>query len=183
MKVKHYPVTEITSIQDMVLKTTARYGTSLALADLNNTPIGRVTYAELLDKVLRFGNALNRLGIKEGCHIAIVGDNRVQWGIAYLTAMCFNMIVIPIDKNLTSNDIINILYESESEAVVFSESLENILRDTYVLKKLRHYISMDLLMRKEGFLHGRLPVRQRHQGHADLQGRNLRTGALGGARP
>ena len=152
MKVKHYPVTEITSIQDMVLKTVSRFGNSLALADLNNTPIGRVTYAELLDKVLRFGNALNRVGIKEGCHIAIVGDNRVQWGIAYLTAMCFNMIVVPIDKNLTTNDIINILYESESEAVVFSESLENMLRDTYVLKKLRHYISMDLLMKKEGFL-------------------------------
>jgi long-chain acyl-CoA synthetase len=152
MKVKHYPVTEITSIQDMLLKTTSRYGSSLALADLNNTPISRVTYDELLDKVLRFGNALNRLGIKEGCHIAVVGDNRVQWGIAYLTAMCFSMTVVPIDKNLTSNDIINILYESESEAVVFSESLENILRDTYVLKKLRHYISMDLLMKKEGFL-------------------------------
>src|SRR5664280_1302452 len=152
MKVKHYAVTEITSIQEMVLKSTSVFGSSLALADLVNTPIGRVTYTELLDMVLRFGNALNRLGLKDGCYIAVVGDNRVQWGIAYLTAMCFNMIVVPIDKNLTSNDIINILYESESEAVVFSESLENMLRDTYVLKKLRHYISMDLLMKKEGFL-------------------------------
>src|SRR5664279_2827582 len=129
MKIKYYPVTEITSIQDMLLKTAAQYGSSLALSDLINTPINRVTYSELLDDVLRFGNALNRLGIKEGCHIAIVGDNRVQWGIAYLTSMCFNMTVVPIDKNLTSNEIINILYESESEAVVFSESLENMLRD------------------------------------------------------
>ncbi len=29
---------------------------------------------------------------------------------------------------------------------------------------------------------GRLPVRQRHEGHADLQGRDLRAGAVGGAR-
>lgn len=152
MKIKYYPVTEITSIQDMLLKTTARYGSCLALADLNNTPIAKVTYSELLDYVLRFGNALDRLGLKEGCHIAVVGDNRVQWGIAYLTAMCFNMIVVPIDKNLTSNEIINILYESESEAVVFSESFENMLRDTYVLRKLKHYISMDLLSKKNGFL-------------------------------
>jgi long-chain acyl-CoA synthetase len=151
MKVIHYPVTEITSIQDMLLKSTSHFGSSLALADLENTPIGRVTYTELLDKVLRFGNAINRLGLKEGCHIAVVGDNRVQWGIAYLTAMCFNMTIVPIDKNLTSNEIINILYESESEAVVFSESLENMLRDTYVLKKLKYYISMDLPVKKGGY--------------------------------
>jgi long-chain acyl-CoA synthetase len=151
MKVKHYAVTEITSIQEMVLKSTSVFGSSLALADLVNTPIGRVTYTELLDMVLRFGNALNRLGLKEGCHIAVIGDNRVQWGIAYLTAMCFNMTVVPIDKNLTSNEIINILYESESEAIVFSESLENMLRDTYVLKKLKYYISMDLPAKTGGY--------------------------------
>ena len=151
MKVRHYAVTEIISIQDMLLKSTSVYGSSLALADLVNTPIERVTYAELLDKVLRFGNALNRLGLKEGCHIAVVGDNRVQWGITYMTAMCFNMTIVPIDKNLTSNEIINILYESESEAVVFSESLENMLRDTYVLKKLKYYISMDLPAEKGGY--------------------------------
>ncbi|MDR3667109.1 MAG: AMP-binding protein [Ignavibacteriaceae bacterium] len=151
MKVKYYPVTDIISIQEMLLKTVSQHTSSLALADLVNTPINRVTYSELLDKVLKFGNALNRLGLKEGCHIAIVGDNRVQWGMAYLTAMCFNMIVVPIDKNLTSNEIINILYESESEAIVFSESLENMLRNTYVLKKLKYYISMDLLAKKGGY--------------------------------
>ena len=151
MKIKHYQVTEITSVQEMLLKSASRFGSSLALADLVNTPIGRVTYTELLDKVLRFGNALNRLGLKDGCHIAVIGDNRVQWGIAYMTAMCFNMVIVPIDKNLTSNEIINILFESESEAVVFSENFENMLRDTYVLKKLKHYISMDLLATKEGF--------------------------------
>ena len=35
---------------------------------------------------------------------------------------------------------------------------------------------------RERLLHGRLPVRQRHRGHAHLQGRDLRPGALGGAR-
>jgi len=66
--------------------------------------------------------------------------------------MCFNMVVVPIDKNLTSNEIINILYESESEAVIYSESFENMLRDTYVLRRLLHHISMDLPAKKKGFL-------------------------------
>ena len=54
MKVKHYPVTEIISIQDMVLKNTSIFSGSLALADLNNTPLGRVTYAELLDNIFKY---------------------------------------------------------------------------------------------------------------------------------
>ena len=99
MKVKHYAVTDITSIQDMLLKSASAFGSSVALADLVNTPIGRVTYTELLDKVLRFGNALNRLGLKEGCHIAVVGDNRVQWGIAYLTAMCLKLLIFFMNQS------------------------------------------------------------------------------------
>jgi long-chain acyl-CoA synthetase len=152
MKVKYYPVTEINSIQEMLLKSANQFGSSLALCDLIDTPISRVTYSELLSKVLKFGNALNQIGVKEGSHIAIVGDNRVQWGITYLTAMCFNMVVVPIDKNLTTNEIINILYESDSEAIVFTEYFENMLRYTQVLKKLKHFISMDLRSKKEGFL-------------------------------
>jgi long-chain acyl-CoA synthetase len=191
MKVKHYAVTDITSIQDMLLKSASAFGSSVALADLVNTPIGRVTYTELLDKVLRFGNALNRLGLKEGCHIAVVGDNRVQWGIAYLTAMCFNMTIVPIDKNLTSNEIINILYESESEAVVFSDSLENMLRDTSVLKKLKYYISMDLPAKKGGYFSMKelidnsvpLPIKQLPKVNPDAMAEIIYTsGAVGRAK-
>ena len=35
---------------------------------------------------------------------------------------------------------------------------------------------------RERLLHGRLPVRRRDAGHEDLQGRDLRAGAVGGAR-
>ena len=191
MKVKHYAVTGITSIQEMLFKSASMYGSSLALVDLINTPISRVTYSELLDKVLKFGNALNRLGLKEGGHIAVVGDNRVQWGIAYLTAMCFNMTVVPIDKNLTSNEIINILYESESEGIVFSESLENMLRDTNVLKKLKYYISMDLLSEKRRYLSMKelidnaipLPVKQMPKVNPDAMAEIIYTsGSVGRAK-
>jgi len=153
MKVKLYPVQEISSIQDMLLKSAAKNPNGLALSDLNNYPISSVTYAQLVDLVLRFGTALQNLGLKEKSHIAVIGENRVQWGIAYLTAMCYNFVIVPIDKNLTSNEILNILYESDSEAVVFAENYETMLRyDTHSLKKLKLFIGMDYLTSKKGFL-------------------------------
>jgi long-chain acyl-CoA synthetase len=67
--------------------------------------------------------------LKERDHIAVIGENRVQWGITYLTAMCFNYVIVPIDKNLSHNEILNILHESDSVAIVFSETYGPLLRE------------------------------------------------------
>ena len=148
---RNYKVQPFESIQDMLLKSSAAYGDKLALEDLKDTPIPRVTYNSLLRNVLKFGTALRSLGLPERSHIAVIGENRVQWGIAYLTAMCFNHVVIPIDKNLSTSEIINIIHESDAVAVVFSETFESLFREERrSLKRLRLYISMDLHSAKDG---------------------------------
>ncbi len=144
---------EIKSLQDMLIKTAAKHQNKIALEDLANTPIKKVTYNQLLENVLKFGSALKKLGIKERAHIAVIGENRVQWGITYLTAMAFNYAIVPIDKNLNTNEILNIIHESDSEAIVFSETFESTFRERMgSLKKLKHYISMDLASAKDGIL-------------------------------
>ena len=159
-----YPVQPFVSIQDMLLKSAAQFGEKLALEDLKDTPIPKVTYGALLRNVLKFGAALQSLGLKERSHIAVVGENRVQWGIAYLTAMCFKYVIVPIDKNLTVNEIINIIHESESVAVVFSESFDSLFREErQSLKRLQHYISMDLLTEKNG-VHSMVELINRSRG-------------------
>jgi long-chain acyl-CoA synthetase len=143
-KVNLYDVPAIVSIQDMVLQSCRKYPGKPAMEDLSRTPISSVTFSQLLDNILRFGQALRNLGLSERSHIAVIGENRVQWGITYLTAMVFNYVIVPIDKNLNSSDILNILHESDSEALIFSASFEAMFREEQsVLKKLKHYISMD----------------------------------------
>lgn len=146
-----YDVPKISSVQEMILLSAETYGSKLAIEDLKPTPISKVTYNELLTAVLKFGNALKELGIEERAHISVIGDNRVQWAISYLTCMCFNYVVVPIDKNLTSNEIINIIYESDSVAVIFSDSFLEIMDGTHIsLKNIKHYICMDPVA-DEGF--------------------------------
>jgi long-chain acyl-CoA synthetase len=152
---KHTPklnkVHHIDSIQDMLIKSAGKHGDKLALEDLRDTPIPKVSYNSLLKYVLKFGTALRELGLPERSHIAVIGENRVQWGLTYLTAMCFNYVIVPIDAKLSTNEIINIIHESDASAVVFSESFDAMLREErHALKHLRHYISMDLLAKKDG---------------------------------
>lgn len=132
------------TIQEMLIRAARMHTTKLALEDLLPTPIPSVNYTQLLDYVLRFGAALQKLGIPQGTHIALIGENRVQWGISYLTAMVFNYVIVPIDKNLTQNEVFNIAYESESEVFIFSESFSGLASEAkLVLKKMKWYINMD----------------------------------------
>jgi long-chain acyl-CoA synthetase len=145
-------VHHIDSIQDMLIKSANKHGDKLALEDLRDTPIPKASYNSLLKYVLKFGTALRDLGLAERSHIAVIGENRVQWGITYLTAMCFNYVVVPIDAKLSTNEIINIIHESDASAIVFSESFDAMLREEKrALKHLRYYIGMDVLLKKDGF--------------------------------
>lgn len=148
-----HQVPVIKSVQDMILQSAQKYSTKIALEDLNNTPISRVTFGDLLQNILSFGQSLRKLGLKERSHIAVISENRAQWAISFLTAMCYDMVVVPIDKNLKTNEILNIIHESDAEAIVFSDSYAQMLADAKcTLKKLKYYISMDSASEENGFL-------------------------------
>lgn len=154
--VKEYPryvVPSITSIQDMLLRSSKVYGDKLALEDLSSTPISSVTFKQLNDYVIRFGKALFDIGIKERDHIAIISENRVQWSLTYFTSMCFNLVTVPIDKNLNHNEILNVIHESEAKAIVFSDVFEPLMREKKdSLLNLKYYINMDSKEHNNGIL-------------------------------
>ncbi len=146
-----YPVEKFESFQEMLLQSVRKYPNKLAMEDLNPTPINRVTYRELYEYVIKFGKALRKLGIKERTHIALIGENRVQWGISYLAITTFNYVVVPIDKNLKENEILTILHQSDAKAAIFSESYREIfLEYKRTIKGLDYYIDMDLESESEG---------------------------------
>ena len=145
--IKEYPryvVPSITSVQDMLLRSAKVYGDKLALEDLADNLISSVTFKQLHDYVIRFGKSLYELGLKERDHIAVISENRVQWSLTYLTSMCFNMVIVPIDKNLNHNEILNIIHESEAKAIVFSDGFEALMKEKRdSLLNLKYYINMD----------------------------------------
>jgi long-chain acyl-CoA synthetase len=153
---EEYPLFEVPhldSLQDLLRGSASRHTDRLALEDLNETPIPRVTYRELLENVARFGQALRRVGLEERDHVAVIGENRVQWTIAYLAAVSFNFVVVPIDKSLKENEILTILHASDAKGVVFSEShRDTVLTLAHAVKDLKVFVDMDLATR-DGKVH------------------------------
>lgn len=152
-KVKLNDVPNIQSIQDMIFRSCDVYSEKLALEDLKEYPISKVNYSELKKYILKFGKALINLNLPERTHIALIGDNRVQWSISYLTLMSFNYVIVPIDKNLSESELINIIHESDAEAIIFSENFVDFFSEKKsLLNNLKVFINMDKESKTNNFL-------------------------------
>ena len=90
------------------------------------------------------GTALIDLGLK-GKRIAVIGKNRYEWEVAYLSIACGTGIVVPIDKSLPENELKRVIERSEIEAIFYSEEHEERLLDLVKnnIGKIKYLISMD----------------------------------------
>lgn len=146
----YYDVEPISTLAEMLNISANKYSSQLALQDLNQTPISRLTYRELYENILSFGTALRNLGLKERDHVAFIAENRVQWAITHLACITFNFVAVPIDKNLKENDIVNVLHVSDSKAAVFSAPFRYMFVEfKQAVKGLHHLIDMDLLKNQD----------------------------------
>ena len=140
-----YTVPELRTFQDILRNGFTAHPDRIALSDLAPTPIQQVTYAQLFRHVVRFGKALRGMGLKERDHVALIAENRVQWAIAYLAITTFNLVVVPIDRNLKENEILTILHASDARAAVFSESFREMFDEfSRSMRQLEFLVDMDL---------------------------------------
>ena len=63
-----------------------------------------ITYQEFYKDINSLGTALIEMGLK-GKRIAVIGENRYEWEVAYLAISCGTGIVVPLDKALPINEI------------------------------------------------------------------------------
>ncbi|HWP93580.1 MAG TPA: AMP-binding protein [Thermodesulfobacteriota bacterium] len=78
----------------------------------------RITYLELRRLCLRAASQLREQGLNRGDHISLYGTNTPGWAIAYLAIHLLGGVVIPLDAQLNSEDILSLLKFSDSKAVI-----------------------------------------------------------------
>lgn len=89
----------------------------------NKEEIIKVTYEEFQKDTYYLGTALSTINMLKN-HIAVIGDNSYEWLTAYLTVLKSNGVIVPVDKELTVKEIINVLKSSESEVLFYSNKYE-----------------------------------------------------------
>ena len=93
------------------------------------------------------GTKLIDMGLKDK-RIAVIGENRYEWEIAYLSIVCGTGTVVPLDKSLPENELESLIERSKAEAIICSQKYVEILKKT----KLKYIISMDLENDNDGII-------------------------------
>ena len=84
------------------------------------------THGEVREMINSLGTALIHMGLK-GKRIAVIGENRYEWEIAYLAIVCGVGSVVPLDKSLPENELKELIKRSGIEAIFYSGKYEEIL--------------------------------------------------------
>ena len=102
--------------------------------------INKVTYREFQNDTYYLGTALSMINMLNS-HIAVIGDNSYEWLTVYLTILKSNGVIVPIDKELTSKEIINVLKSSDSEVLFYAEKYEQYIEEfRKELPKVKYFI-------------------------------------------
>lgn len=145
MNKRIYDYLEIKDLKDMLNKTGKLYAKRPAYKiKLENGKYKTYTHSEVRDMINNLGTALINLGLK-GKRIAVIGENRYEWEIAYLSIVCGTGIVVPLDKSLPANELELLIERSDIEAIFYTKKYSDIIQNIRYSEKnkLKHLISMD----------------------------------------
>ncbi len=102
--------------------------------------IHEISYREFNKEVETLGNALASLGLDNG-HVAILGENSYRWINIYLSLLVTRATVVPVDRELPENEMLNVLDSSDSEVIFYSKDFEGFIeKNKEKLSKVKKFI-------------------------------------------
>lgn len=142
-----------TDLKDMLNQTEEMYKDRPAFKFKTETP-GKhriITHKEYREQVRALGTALIDMGLKDE-RIAVISENRYEWGLAYLGVATGTGVVVPLDRALPGNEIESLILRSEAKAIFYSSKYDDVMNEIKQKgnTKIEYFISMDLDKSKEG---------------------------------
>ena len=102
-----------------------------------------ISYTRFGEELKALGTALINLGL-ENKRIAIIGKNRYEWVLSFVSILCGVGVTVPLDKGLPEQEIIMSLERAKADAVIFedeySETMKNLQKTN---KNIKEFICMN----------------------------------------
>ena len=148
-----HKVMKFENLKEMLQKTGEIYGDRPAYIFKTEDPetFKKITHKEFREQVNNLGTALINMGLKNK-RIAVISENRYEWGVAYLAIVTGTGIVVPLDKALPNNEIESLIIRSEVEAIIYSNKYDEIMKEIKQKgnTKVKYFISLDIKKQKNG---------------------------------
>lgn len=149
------------TIRSLLVKAEETYGSQDAFrfktknADENgkkSVSVESKTYTELKNDSERFSAALESLG-EQKKHIAVLGTTSYEWVVAYMGIVNCGSVAVPLDAQLTDEDLCDLINRAEVTTLVYDESKKQAANEALkTCPGLKHVISINGNSEVEGAL-------------------------------
>jgi long-chain acyl-CoA synthetase len=83
----------------------------------------RYTYEDFRECALRAAAFLKGKNVREGDRVAILAENSPEWGMAYFGVLRIGATVVPLEKEISTDEIVKLLRLGEAAAILLSPEL------------------------------------------------------------
>ena len=141
--IPYYEVRGINDLKQLVNDSCTIYKDKVAYYYKKNGKYETIKFSKLKEDVDCLGTALIDLDLKDK-RIAVIGENRYEWAISYLAIITGVGIVVPLDKQLPEEELLNCLKRANVDAIIYSEKLKPKIE--YISNKINipFHVNMDL---------------------------------------
>lgn len=151
-KIELNKVTKVKSIKEMLDLAVKEAGNKNAFEYKNGDKIVKITYKQYVDDINSLGTALASLNMHNK-HVAIIGENSYKWLTVYLCMLQSTGVFVPVDRELTCLDVINVLKHSDSEALFFSKKYAQYIPEIKkAIPNIKYYIGLDVKKDEDNIL-------------------------------
>ncbi len=117
------------SLKDMINIRFDTFGEKVAFLEKNPTTreFEKIRYSKVKKDINALGTImLKKLNLKDE-KIAVIGENSYRWYATYMAVVCGVGIIVPLDKELPANEILNLLERSEAKCIVYSSRKKDMI--------------------------------------------------------
>ncbi|MBC7975405.1 MAG: AMP-binding protein, partial [Myxococcales bacterium] len=81
------------------------------------------TYGQVSDMAWQGAGVLRQLGVGSGDRVVLMSENRPEWGISYFAILLAGATVVPLDRELSLPEVLNLARVSRAKALVLSRKV------------------------------------------------------------
>ncbi len=137
---------ELTTIEDLrqlVFRAAERFGDKDLYASPNPKKPYHYTYNDFKRNVIAFGTALIEMGLR-GQKIAVIGEAHPAYMTAYYAVTITGNVIVPLDKELQTEQVVNFLNRSGAIAIVYMPSMnDTVINHAEELTATKYFIPVE----------------------------------------
>lgn len=118
----------VKNFRELIEQCVVKRPDAVAFTWLEKKQIKEKTYSEFVSDINALGTYFYYNGFKKA-RIAVIGENSYEWILTYFATVIGGNVIVPVDRDLKADAIINVLKDSGAKLLVYSDAYNGIIDD------------------------------------------------------